>query len=128
MAKPKPSIRAKWPGSLLAAGFVPVARVFLRNFSRLGLSASEALFLINLLDYKWGERPAFPSQRKLAADMQLSVFEVGSAIEALVEKGFLERVRVGESGEGYEFAGLYRHLEELLKSGKAWTPYNKASK
>ena len=121
---PTGSVAQKWPGNLLDAGFVPVSRIFLRNYFRLEpkLSDFEALFLINLVDYVWSDRRAFPGWQRLSEDLGIPVSRVTDTLEELQMKGFISFVSVKDNkGRAYSLEQFYLKLEELIKSGKAWT-------
>src|SRR5207247_9151937 len=65
------SVHDKWTRLLLEQGYIPVARVFLRNYSRLDppLTPREAVFVIHLMDFKWAREAPWPRYRVLAQYM-----------------------------------------------------------
>lgn len=99
----------------LRLGNVSVPGLFLRMYSRMGLSEVEAMLLIHLLYFAEREGTWFPTPEQLAERMSTTPDRVLSAIERFVHEGFVtieEDVDdlTGVRGERYNFAPLYEKL------------------
>lgn len=75
-------------------GHVAVVRSFLRHYSSLKpfpLTSGEALFVIHIMDFKWGKAAPWPSYKTLAALMGVSEKMVRRHAQSLEVKGYLKR-------------------------------------
>lgn len=108
--------------NLLEDGFNAVPSFFLANYAELkpndnarGLNSSEAILLIQLLDFKWTEDAPFPSIETLANRMGQSPRHVRDMLRTLEQLGLIERrKRVGQTNE-YHLDGLFERLDELYQ-------------
>lgn len=107
-------------GGTAKRGWTPVARIFLRNYTAMGISSDEAMLVIQILDFAWGKNHMpFPKVETLASFMGLHAKTVRTYIKNLRDKGFLQtRLRNGRSNE-YDFSPLFARLRQL--SGEAAT-------
>ena len=113
-------VEARWPGAL-GEQFVPVSSFFLRNYTKLrphpnarGLSSTEVMVLIHLLDHKWTDKAPFPTMNTLASRMGISARAVRHSVRELELAGYLERRRKTSYGPNhYYFEGLWNALNEL---------------
>lgn len=115
------SIRAKWPDPLLKWGFVPVARVFLRNYRRLSppLTSFQAILVVNALDYAWSEdRLPYPTPDQLAGDLGVKVEVVEKNLLKLRANGYLRRLKTADGRVGLDFSRLHKSLTQLIVDGK----------
>jgi hypothetical protein len=122
------SIAARWGGSdKLAEQFCPVSSFFLAHYPELksrpvkgspggmpaGLSSAEAMLVIQLLDFKWGEDAPFPKVDTIGKRMGITGRSVRTLLARLIGLGFLRReIRVHKSSR-YHLDGLFEALEEL---------------
>ena len=73
-------------------GFVAIPETLLRGQTRLGISATEMMVLINVLMHWWyHDRPPFPGNRRIAQRMGVSARTVQRAFETLEKKGLVRR-------------------------------------
>lgn len=108
-------IHTRWSPKIAEAGFSAVPTSFLRHYAELGISSTEAMLLIHIMARKWDARLPFPSVKKLASEMGLSVSQVRSRLSTLEKKGFLKRVfRKGRSNQ-YDPSALIKRLEEAVE-------------
>ncbi len=127
------TIKAKWPGLLWQWGFIPAARIFVRNYARLDppLTDFQALLILNIVDYIWSEgQVPFPPLEQLAADLGVGADRITQALGELAAHGYIKVVHTKDEKTkldktGYVLDGLYTRLEELvekedLQKGKAW--------
>ena len=119
-------VEARWPGRLSKA-FSTVSSYFLANYHRLrphpgarGLTSSEAMVVIQILDFKWSEAAPFPTLKTIATRMGISQRQVRSIVKQLEELEYLERVQVSDwSSNRFYFEGLYAALEKLMDEDNA---------
>lgn len=106
----------RWSEPLLAQGFIPVSRVFLRNYSRLNppLTAGEAAFVVHLMDFKRDVEPPYPSYRRLAGYMGLSDKMVRVYAQRLERKGYLIRKEMLGKTNRFDLRPLFDAVERLL--------------
>ena len=84
-------------------GWVGVPDAFLRCYGKLqpyGLTTAEAMFVLQLMAYKWTEEAPFPSYTTLAKRMGVTPKMVRRYAKALEEKGYMKRkARIGSSAD-----------------------------
>src|ERR1041385_3193935 len=90
------SLVTRWGGyeDLFAEKWVGVPVLFLRFYAHLrpyALTVAEAMFVIQLMDFKWGEAARWPSYKKLAQRMGVSDKMVRRYAAQLEQKGYLKR-------------------------------------
>jgi len=116
-ANKKNSVAEKWTPALAEQGHVPVVRAFLRNYSCLNppLTSGEALFVVHLMDFKWGETAPFPSYRKIAGYMGISDKMARKHAQSLqLKKYLLREYKVGAPNR-FDLQPLFQALEKVLK-------------
>lgn len=101
---PNRSLAKRWGNheTLLKGGWVGVPVAFLTNYGRLiqygGLTTAEAMFVLQLMAFKWSEEAPFPSYGTLALRMGITDKQARRYAKALEDKGFLTRkARIGSS-------------------------------
>ena len=107
----KHSVVERWGGyeAILAEGFVPVPRVFLR-FAEKVLTPAETLFVIQLMSWKWDASAPFPGYGAIAERMGLSVAYTRKIARSLEGKNLLRRqVRRGQT-KLFDLTPLCRRL------------------
>lgn len=113
------SAGSAWTPALAAGteadrGHVTVVRTFLRHYSTLKpypLNSGEALFVIHLMDYKWGDDAPWPSYRKLAEYMGISAKMARRHAQSLETKGYLKREVRRAMTNRFDLKPLFRALE-----------------
>src|SRR5690349_9001851 len=88
------AVVTRWGGNaiVLSEGFLPVPRNFLLYAGELGLTASETLFVLALMTFKWGEEPPFPGYKRLAEMLGTSPQQARKLAKQLEDKGLLRRI------------------------------------
>ena len=127
MIKSKGSPTERWTPKL-GQRFCPVSSFFLENYHRLGthdevkkekgLSSTEAMLIIQIMDFKWTADRPFPAVGTLAIRMGLTKRTVRSTLQRLEEKRLIKREyrkNTGRSTTLYCFDGLFQSLEKLLE-------------
>ncbi|MEQ9322411.1 MAG: helix-turn-helix domain-containing protein [Polyangiaceae bacterium] len=116
------AIATRWTKKIAAAGWTPIASVFLTNIGRLrphpgarGLTPTEALTLIQIISFKWDDGLPFPAITTMADRMGRSPRQVRAAIKSLEDSGYLKRIPSAFGGANkYDLTGLYVALEALM--------------
>jgi len=121
---PNRSLARRWGNheSLLEGGWVGVPVAFLANYGNLiqygGLTAAEAMFVLQLMAFKWSEDAPFPSYTTLAKRMGITDKQARRYAKALEEKNFLKRnPRIGSSNR-FDLQPLFDALAEALEAAK----------
>jgi hypothetical protein len=106
-----------WTAKLAGTGFVAVVRGFLDNYSILKpypLTSGEALFIIHLMRFKWGEEAPFPTYKTLASLMGISTKMARRHAQSLQQKKYLIReIRKGSPNK-FDLHPLFEALESHL--------------
>ena len=128
--RPKPDRRpeVRW-GQKLGSRFTPVSQFFLHNYYRLrphegarGLSSTEVMVLIHLMDHKWDTRDPFPTLTLIAKRMDMKVRNVRDTVKRLEDLGYLTRIPSTNGGPNrYALNGLIVALEKLMAEDIAKT-------
>ena len=114
----------RWKYEELARSFTPVSNFFLENYSSLkesekerGLNSTEAMFIIHIMSYKWGDDKPFPSLQTIAERMGLSRRQVRNVVKNLENSGYLKRhLRSRGRTSEYDVQKLLDKLYELYQS------------
>ncbi len=103
----------RWTEPLLKTGFVPVARIFLRNYSRLQppITPQEALFIVHLIDFKRDENHPYPSYKRLAGFMGVSDKMVRLYAKSLEGKGYIRRIARVARPNFFDLTPLFETME-----------------
>ena len=120
---PNRSVGSRWTDRL-GKSFCPVSSYFLANYHRLkphpgaaGLNSTAAMFIIQLMDFKWDEKAPHPSLGTIALRMGIGVRQLRSIAKNLEELGYIQReFRTKGQTSRYHFNGLFKALEELMAS------------
>lgn len=103
--KTKYTFDERWAPALKKDGHVQVSTFFLASYHRLQpypLTHGEAMFVIHLMQHKWGADAPFPSYRTLAQRMGVSVKTARRFAQSLQEKKYLQReFRIGATNLFY---------------------------
>ena len=111
-AQPKYAFEQRWAPELKSDGVTQVSNFFLENYHRLppyGLTHGEAMFIIHLMQHKWGVAAPFPAYKTIAQRMRTSKKTAQRFAKSLQAKGYLYReMRTGESNRF--------HLNKLISA------------
>jgi hypothetical protein len=104
-AKTKYAFEERWAPALKTDGHVQVSTFFLKNYHQLQpypLTHGEAMFVIHLMQHKWGADAPFPAYRTLAERMGVSVKTARRFAASLQQKRYLHReYRIGATNLFY---------------------------
>jgi hypothetical protein len=114
---------ARWKhADLFAFGFLSVPAVFLQHYATLKpypLTTSEAMFVLQLMSFKWDAKAPFPSYRTLAARMGVTEKMARRYAKQIEEKGYLRRAsRVGRTN-AFDLNPLFDALLTAYKGALA---------
>jgi hypothetical protein len=87
------SATERWGGreGTFALGFLVVPIKFLAHYSSLNLTTSEAMFVLQLMTFKWDAADPYPSYAAIARRMGISEKMARRYARALEQKGLLRR-------------------------------------
>jgi len=113
----KRSFSARWlHPELFDKGFLVTPTVFLQKYSQLKpypLTATEALFVLHLMEFKWDATHPFPGYKTLAQRMGVSDKMARRHAQSLESKGYLRReIRSGQTNR-FDLKPLF---DALLRS------------
>jgi predicted transcriptional regulator len=123
---PKVGVHARWTPKL-GRSFCPVSSYFLANYHRLGpegsggLTSTQAMLIIQVLDHQWREQAPHPSIETLAQRLGLSTRAVRQALAHLTNLGLLARARGPRGRNRFIFKGLYGALEKMMSEDQTKT-------
>jgi len=109
------SLVTRWGGheALFAEKWVGVPVLFLRLYAHLQpyqLTVGEAMFVLQVMAFKWGDAAPWPSYKKLAERMGVSDKMVRRYAAQLEGKGYLKRqARIGSSN-AFDFSELFYRI------------------
>lgn len=103
---------AKWRRAGLG-GFIPVLRVFLRLYSKVGLSPTEAMFVLHLMDSKWDSKHPTVKTKILAERMNVSLPQLKRYIRSLEKLGMKAEYNAQKRWYVFDLTGLFEKLEVL---------------
>lgn len=102
-------------------GWVGVPDAFLRLYARLqpyALTVGEAMFVLELMSYKWTESAPFPSYKSLAARMGVTDKMVRRYAANLEGKGYLRRyARIGSTNT-FDLSPLFAAIVAAMEDEK----------
>jgi hypothetical protein len=113
---PSRSVTARWGGNedLFAEGFLCIPHRFLRRYASLEppLTAGEALFVLQLMTFKWTEAAPFPSYSRLAKAMGVTDKMTRRYAQQLQRKGYLRREFQNQDTNKFDLTGLFQALSK----------------
>jgi hypothetical protein len=116
--RPNRSATARWGNrpSLFDEGFLVVPHRFLRSYASLQpnpLTPGEALFVLQLMTFKWDEADPYPSYTTLAQRMGVTPKMVRRYAQGLQRKGYLLRKFQSKAPNKFDLSGLFAALQWL---------------
>ena len=109
----------RWGGreEVFSEGFLAVPVLLLRNLSSIGeygIAPAEAVFIFEVMSFKWGVEDPFPSYKRIAESMGVSETYVRKIGRRLEEKGFLNRRSRQGTTNKFDFAPLFEKIADLV--------------
>jgi len=110
------SLRSKWGDAVgEGSGFVAVPLPLLRLQTKLGLTPTDMLVLINLLAHWWNpSAPVFPRTTTIARRMGVNDRTVQRSMSKLARLGLAEKGTDEKGRRTYQFNGLVKRLNRDL--------------
>lgn len=97
-------------------GWVGVPDAFLRLYSKLQLTVGEAMFILELMSFKWNTNAPFPSYNRLAKRMGVTAKQLRRYAAQVEAKGYLKReARIG-STNAFDLQPLFDALAAALEA------------
>jgi hypothetical protein len=117
------SFATRWNHSeLFESGFIAVPTAFLRHYAHLKpnrLTLGEAMFVLHLMEFKWGADDPFPGYATLAERMGVSVKMVRRHAQNLQTKKYLRReIRSGRTNR-FDLSPLFDALLGAVQDEKS---------
>jgi hypothetical protein len=116
----------RWGGEelfreLFGKGYVPVPSLFLQHYARLipPLNSGEAMFVLQLMDFKWDAKHPFPGYKTIAKRMGVTDKMARTHAKNLETSKYLIRhMRVGRTNR-FDLTPLFEALaRSIAKNGK----------
>jgi DNA-binding transcriptional regulator YhcF (GntR family) len=116
LIKKKFTFKERWAPELESDGHVQVSTFFLENYHQLkpyDLTHGEAMFVIHLMQHKWGTDAPFPAYKTIAQRMGVSTKTARRFAASLEQKKYLHRrMRVGATNR-FDLTNLLAALVSL---------------
>ena len=109
----------KWGRTVMNSGACVIPSLLLREQQKLGLTATQLVVLLNIIDFWWEEdlKPQ-PRLKTLASRMSMTERQARRHVAALERAGFIRRIERrahhgGSQTNTYDLSGLVIRLQEL---------------
>lgn len=116
------SFVARWQyEELFDQGFVAIPTRFLQLYANLRphpLTPGEAIFVMQLMSFKWTADAPFPGYKKIARRMGLSDKMVRKYAQSLEAKGYVKRETRVSLTNKFDMSGLFAALREATLAAK----------
>jgi hypothetical protein len=111
---PTRSASARWGGKegLFNDGYLSVPNKFLRSYALLNppLTPGEALFVLQLMTFKWDRALPFPAYKKISKAMGVTDKMARRYAQGLERKGYLRRQFQERATNRFDLTGLFDAL------------------
>jgi hypothetical protein len=116
--RPSRSAAARWGDdqSIFRQGFVIVPNRFLRSYASLkpeALSVGEAMFVLQLMTFKWDQALPFPSYKTIAQRMGITDKMARRYAQSLDRKGYLRRQYKQQATNRFDLTGLFEAIANM---------------
>ncbi len=120
--KPKVSSNETiWGKPVMRLGYAAIPSILLQAQRRLGLSNTQAMICIHLLDYwHYADRRPFPSKRELAQRMGVTDKTIQTNVREMEQAGLIKR-EYRKTASGDHNSNVY-HLDGLVSKVQALEP------
>ena len=98
----------------LAGEFGIVSSYFLANYTRLGVSNTEAILLVHLMDITSDGQASFPSTGTLAQRMGITPRQIRAKVCKLEKRQLVRRIVRHGQANGYDLTHLFKALRALM--------------
>ena len=119
MSQFDPRVTAYFGDAILQAGFMPLPHLFLRHYRQLGLSAAQAMFILQLMEIAWDKGDAPTTSCKLAARMGVSRRMITTYSQEVQRLGLVEIYDQyapdgTQTENGYDLSPLFGRLSAFV--------------
>lgn len=107
----------RWTPALVKNGWTPISDDFLRYYGTIypEISNSEAMFIVQLMSWKWDEKKPYPGFKTVAKRMGISATQARAHARSLENKKYLKRImRVGTTNR-FDLTPLFQAIETEAK-------------
>jgi len=104
--------------SMFSVGFLVVPMKFLSHYTELSLSSSEAMFILQLMTFKWDASAPYPTYATIAQRMGVSEKMVRRYAKSVEDKGLLKRRFQRRSANRFDLSRLFEAVAKTQDSRK----------
>jgi hypothetical protein len=115
------SLSGRWgSGEVFVNGFLAVPVLFLKSYASLNppLTPAEAIFVMELMAYKWTKDHPYPSFEALAKRMNVTDKMVRRYAQKLEDKHYLRRIFRKNKTNEFDLSGLFAALRSIAVGQK----------
>jgi hypothetical protein len=98
---------------MFSVGFLVVPTKYLSHYSEIGLSANEAMFVLQLMTFKWDASAPYPTYATLAARMGVSEKMVRRYARNLERMGLLRRRFQKRAANRFDLSMLFDAVAKM---------------
>jgi DNA-binding MarR family transcriptional regulator len=112
----------QWAVELESDGHVRISTFFLENYHRLkpySLTHGEAMFIVHLMQHKWGDKAPYPGYKTIAKRMGVSDKTARRLAKSLEDKKYLVREIREANTNLFHLTKLLSALVGLKKTSKS---------
>jgi len=127
-----PRITAYFGNAVMRAGFMPIPHLFMRHYRQLGLSSTQAMFLLQVMESAWDLAAPPRTVGDLARRMDVDPRTIRKYSEEIARLQLLHLYdQYDASGaqieNGYDLAPLFNRLSELAPERPPSTTFRRRS-
>jgi Helix-turn-helix domain len=104
---------------IFAVGFLMVPMKYLSHYAELGLSNNEAMFVLQLMTFKWDANAPYPTYSTIAQRMGVSEKMARRYAKALEQKGLLLRRFQKRAANRFDLSRLFEAVARTRDSRRA---------
>lgn len=105
--------------AMFSIGFLVVPMKFLSHYTRLRLSSNEAMFILQLMTFKWDASAPYPTYATIAQRMGVSEKMVRRYAKSVEDKGLLKRRFQRRSANRFDLSRLFEAVAGTPDTRKA---------
>ncbi len=113
-------VAARWTEELAQRGWTPIIDAFLLNYNKLGITTTQAMVVIQIMQHKRTSAAPYPAVERIAKRMGIDPPTIRHHLRQLEADGFLKRHPQKRKPNKYDFQGLFDKLEALPRPTKRY--------
>jgi hypothetical protein len=108
------SAKKRWGNyeDMFSTGFLVVPLRYMVNYAAMKLTSNEAMFVLQLMTFKWDEDEPFPSYGRIANRMGVSEKMVRRYAQSLEKKGLLRRKFQLHAPNRFDLSALFSAIAQ----------------